>query len=115
MPVLDGDAAASSSPRALDEIPIPRHVRLLRDWWDDDGNNVAFAPVADALTFHDGSVVAIPVGKPDRDHLFNSLEDAKDALRSPYLVPMQPSSTLPLALLDMGQAVVGVVSKATEL
>jgi hypothetical protein len=107
MPVLDGDAAHSDGPRADNEIPIPRHVRLLRDCWDDNGNNVGFLPVADALTFHDGSVVAIPVGKPDRVHILNSVEDAKEVLRAPYVLPMQPSTALPLTLLEMGRAMVG--------
>lgn len=84
---------------------VPRLLAFYQDQWDEDGTALGWRPVAWGLRFADGSAVSISVeGKPSVT-LWQSVEDATEALEAyvdtaeprthlaPYLIPAASEAT----------------------
>jgi hypothetical protein len=72
---------------------VPRLLAFYQDLWDDDGAAVGWKPIAWGLRFADGSAISVNVeGRPSVT-LWNSLEDATEALDA-YVDTPEPRTNL---------------------
>jgi hypothetical protein len=72
---------------------VPRLLAFYQDLWDDDGTAVGWKPIAWGLRFADGSAISISIeGRPSVT-LWQSLEDATEALDA-YVDTPEPRTHL---------------------
>lgn len=72
---------------------VPRLLAFYQDLWDEDGTALGWRPIAWGLRFADGSAISINIeGKPAVT-LWQSLEDATEALDA-YVDTPEPRTNL---------------------
>lgn len=72
---------------------VPRLLAFYQDLWDEDGTAVGWKPVAWGLRFADGSAISVSIeGRPSVT-LWQSLEDATEALDA-YVDTPEPRTHL---------------------
>jgi hypothetical protein len=72
---------------------VPRLLAFYRDLWDEDGTAVGWEPIAWGLRFADGSALSISIGGPPSVTLWQSVEDATEALDA-YVDTAEPRINL---------------------
>jgi hypothetical protein len=72
---------------------VPRLLAFYRDLWDDDGTAVGWQPIAWGLRFADGSALSISIEGPPSVTLWQSVEDATEALDA-YVDTAEPRINL---------------------
>jgi hypothetical protein len=78
---------------------VPRLLAFYQDLWDEDGAAVGWKPIAWGLRFADGSAISVNVeGRPSVT-LWNSLDDATEALDA-YVDTPEPRTHLDRSQLE---------------
>jgi hypothetical protein len=72
---------------------VPRLLAFYRDLWDEDGTAVGWEPIAWGLRFADGSALSISIAGPPSVTLWQSVEDATEALDA-YVDTAEPRINL---------------------
>jgi hypothetical protein len=72
---------------------VPRLLAFYKDLWDDDGTAVGWQPIAWGLRFADGSALSISIEGPPSVTLWQSVEDATEALDA-YVDTAEPRINL---------------------
>jgi hypothetical protein len=90
------------------DFHVPRLLAFYQDLWDDDGTALGWKPIAWGLRFADGSAISVPVEGRPAVTLWQSLEDATEALDAyvdtpeprTHLDPPKPPPPPPPAPID---------------
>jgi hypothetical protein len=72
---------------------VPRLLAFYKDLWDEDGTAVGWEPIAWGLRFADGSALSISISGPPSVTLWQSVEDATEALDA-YVDTAEPRINL---------------------
>ena len=75
------------------DFHVPRLLAFYQDLWDDDGTALGWKPIAWGLRFADGSAISVPVEGRPAVTLWQSLEDATEALDA-YVDTPEPRTHL---------------------
>jgi hypothetical protein len=76
---------------------VPRLLAFYQDLWDEDGTAIGWKPIAWGMCFADGSAISVNVDGRPSVTLWQSLEDATEALDA-YVDTPEPRTHL-----DRGQ------------